>query len=1734
LPTYVNFRTPNTLTSSQAVTSKLHYAYSVTGLFPERWKCLTGRVPPGVDEANRRIDEALRAARPALDLSDLGLFEVPSRVRELTDLTELRLSENRLRELPPWVGTLAGLTHLDLEDNRLSHVPDGFPALTHLAVRRNRLTEVPEWLVDRPDLTVLDLRDNRLTALPEWLAGRTTLRELLLDDNRLDGLPAWLGGLTDLTTLRVAGCRLAEVPDWVRGLGRLTQLYLGDNRLTTVPDWLGELTGLTKLSLVNNCLTALPEQLARLVNLTSLALTGNRLTELPEWLGELTGLTELFVRSNRLRSLPTSLASLTGLTELYVSGNQLAGLPGWLGELTALTELDLGDCALTAVPDWVAALPKLTHLYLDGNELTAVPAWLAGRTELTELWLDNNPLTELPAWFGTLTGLDKLSLDGCPLDSLPSSFGALTNLTTLWMSDTRLTRVPDTITGLASLTTLFLNGNRITELPERLGALPVLRRLSVARNMLSALPELPDLDVLDVSDNDLTELPGWLADRTALTELSLSYNKLTVLPAWLGNLTDLTHLKLSGCDLAELPDSLATLTALTVLHAHNNKLTALPDWLGDVTGLETLWLNYNQLTVAPEPLRRLTGLTSLWLGDNPLTGLPDWLGELSLLNTLEMNSCQLSTLPDELSALRNLRHLHTDRNQLTQLPGWLADLRGLVTLSVNSNQLTELPERLTELGCLASLSVSGNQLNGLPEWLAGLTGLTSLSAGGCGLDRLPDGLSGLTTLELADNRLTTLPDSMAALTNLRHLTLRDNPLTTLGPIATLQRLETLDLGGCHLGEVPDHLAALRRLTTLDLTGNDLTELPRWITSLSRLSSLNLSDNELRALPDDLGRLAGLVTLNLSNNRLDRVPDGIGDLSGLKQLYLYKNELTALPDDIGRLTHLTALSVGDNAIATLPEEIGALTRLATLHLGDNSLRALPDSIGSLRRLTRLYLGNNRLTALPDSMRQLSGLTTLLVYDNELTTLPHWLVDLPELSDLSAIGNPLVSPPPEIAVGGSTSVLAFLLALRHGSEPQWLSKLLVVGEGGVGKTSVIKALDRAPHDPDEPSTHGLMIKELRLDHPSVPDREMRLATWDFGGQEIYHATHQFFLTDRSLFLLLWNARLGWEQGRLHYWLDIITARAPESPIILVATHIHGRPVDLPLAELRAKYPRIVASVQVDNETRDGIEELRTLLAGRAAELPLMGSEWPVDWLVAAEALRGAAENHVTPARMWELMKSAGVTDRDQQRYIAGALHVLGDILYDADDPELSQLVVLHPSWVNEFISKVLDSDQVAQRHGLLTREHLNELWAELDRGVRDHLLGMMDKYDLSYRIEGGATDLSLVVERLQWDPPSYEDTWHSLRRQPEIKVIYRLNTMPPGIPTWFIARSHRFSKGVHWRTGALLGHGDGQHLALVTADRHRNVLELAVRGPSPAGFFMVLDDGLNLTLERFPGLDITREVPCRCEEGCTELFNYENLRARLTRTPPRYEIECHRSGEPVSVPQLLLGLAPSERDATRASIDQFAKTVAQLGDRLTEQSDYIQRLLLRLQRLAQTQQEARCPSVFAVVNADRKRLTGTAYEIHLYCEEPGAWHRLPEPRGVYPVTQPAEWFRKLGPYLQHLLTVLKHAAPLTGPVLGVAVGTLDEQIKADCELMKELAAQVPKEVRHQGDLPGTVTPEPTPDSHATTDADFRALKAMLTKLDPDESWGGLSRTTTPEGLTLYLCEHHVAQYHQRAPG
>ncbi|RSM83859.1 GTPase [Kibdelosporangium aridum] len=929
-------------------------------------------------------------------------------------------------------------------------------------------------------------------------------------------------------------------------------------------------------------------------------------------------------------------------------------------------------------------------------------------------------------------------------------------------------------------------------------------------------------------------------------------------------------------------------------------------------------------------------------------------------------------------------------------------------------------------------------------------------------------------------------------------------------------ITVLHLHGLGLESLPPELFELTHITRLYLSDNALTDLPEELAELSNLTTLNLSGNPFGMLPTAVANLGRLSSLEIKNCGIMALPDSLQRLTKLHGLGAHGNGLVKIPEWISRLDQLSFLDLGGNRLHSLPTSFAGLTGLFHLTLSRNRFTEVPEVVFALRKLVILDLEENYLTAIPDAVSSLTSLETLGLRGNQISSLPSAIADLPRLTTLTPSRNPLVSPPPEVAAGGTDSVIAFLKARHAGVVPMWTSKLLVVGEGGVGKTSLVKALAGIEYNQDEPSTHGIRIENLPLPHPTQPAVEMQLNVWDFGGQEIYHATHQFFLTNRSLFLLVWNSRHGWEQGRLRYWLDIISAKAPESPIILVVTHTEDRPVDFPLDDLKLAYPQIVISVAVDNRTRQGVGTLRDLIAAEAAKLPLMGSEWPKTWFKAASALWESTENRVAPHDMWQMMSDAGVDDPVQQRYIAKALHELGDILYYSEDPELCDTVILQPEWVNRYISKVLDSTEVEAAQGLLTRTHLRELWRELDRGTSDHFLSMMDKYDLSYRVDGRPDDVSLVVERLSWNPPAYQDVWGGMAGKQEIRVLYRLNTMPPGIPTWFIARSHRFSISMHWRTGAVLKHGD--QLALVRADAHRKTVELTVRGPSPAAFFSILDDGLNRTLERFPGLEIRREVPCRCEDECTELFNYDNLSNRLTKVPPKYTIECHRSGEDVDIRELLLGLAPSNRDVTAMSLDQIDRRLIRIESKVDENAEYNQRMFLRLQHIAQTQQETRCPSVFALVQLKKRN-----FELHLYCEEPGAWHRLPEPEGVYAIKQPYEWVRKFGPHLQRVLKVLKYTAPLAGPVLGITVDQLSQQLKADCDLMKELVSRAPETFRtetHRGDE--------IPSARAEHDADFRALEAMLLELDEKRVWGGLSRTTTPEGLTLYLCSEHRKAY------
>jgi internalin A len=558
-------------------------------------------------------------------------------------------------------------------------------------------------------------------------------------------------------------------------------------------------------------------------------------------------------------------------------------------------------------------------------------------------------------------------------------------------------------------------------------------------------------------------------------------------------------------------------------------------------------------------------------------------------------------------------------------------------------------------------------------------------------------------------------------------------------------------------------------------------------------------------------------------------------------------LKAQPDDIEHL------DLSNEELTKLPPTIGRFRSLQTLNLDDNQLTSLPAELSSLTSLTWLYLDNNELTLLSAELSSLTSLKGLYLHNNQLTSLPAELSSLTSLTWLYLDGNPLKFPPPEIVQQGPPAILSFLkkiLEERTLPSRVWVSKLLLVGEGGVGKSSLLRQLRSEGFRKGESTTHGIEIRELSLPHPELEEVEMKLVAWDFGGQEIYHATHQFFLTNRSLFLLVWNVRIGYEASKLDYWLETIHAKAPDSPIMLVATGIDdGRPVDLPMKDLKARFPKIEGLWKVSNSAGTGIDELRDEIDKVAAGLPLMGEQWPKTWIAAAEAVRSQTERHVSPNEFVQIMAGHGLVE-EEQGILARWLHELGDILYYRDKPELNDVVILKPQWVNQEICKVLDSNAVKDCGGIFRRTDRDQLWSDIDPGLRDLFLRLMEQFDLSYRTLADP-ELSLVVEHLSLDEhKDFEQRWEQFGQEPgcrQITMKFVLSVMPPGIPTWFIARSHRFTQNIHWKRGALFGEPreSPEHLGMIRAMPSDKTVILSVRGPFPHNYFAVLRDGLELT-------------------------------------------------------------------------------------------------------------------------------------------------------------------------------------------------------------------------------------------------------------------------------------------------
>ncbi len=397
----------------------------------------------------------------------------------------------------------------------------------------------------------------------------------------------------------------------------------------------------------------------------------------------------------------------------------------------------------------------------------------------------------------------------------------------------------------------------------------------------------------------------------------------------------------------------------------------------------------------------------------------------------------------------------------------------------------------------------------------------------------------------------------------------------------IARTGTLDLGVLGLTELPDELFELDHLERLNLGSGYYDEKGNWKRAQSDLgiNQFDVDLERLQTLPSliqlhlrsvnisDLAPIAGLTqlqTLHCSGTQVSKL-DPIAGLTQLQSLNCSDTQVSDL-DPIAGLTQLTTLDCSRTQVSKL-DPIAGLTQLQTLYCWGTQVNKL-DPIAGLTQLKTLFCSHTKVSNL-EPIAGLTLLKTLNCGGTQIQTIPEWLVNLPNINDLKISGPNISNIPNELlskAYGDNCldRLRAHFKDLAKGSDPLTDVKLLIIGNGQIGKTQICRRLRDEEFDKSVRSTHGIEVHtiDLPMRQASMEGIETaRLHLWDFGGQDLYHGTHRLFLKSRSVFMIGWTPKsednkthtvdgMTFRNHRLPYWVESVRLNAGnQQPLILV---------------------------------------------------------------------------------------------------------------------------------------------------------------------------------------------------------------------------------------------------------------------------------------------------------------------------------------------------------------------------------------------------------------------------------------------------------------------------------------------------------------------------------------------------------------------------------------------------------
>ncbi len=519
---------------------------------------------------------------------------------------------------------------------------------------------------------------------------------------------------------------------------------------------------------------------------------------------------------------------------------------------------------------------------------------------------------------------------------------------------------------------------------------------------------------------------------------------------------------------------------------------------------------------------------------------------------------------------------------------------------------------------------------------------------------------------------------------------------------------------------------------------------------------------------------------------------------------------------------------------------------------------------------------------------------------------------EPADLAALKQ-RVELPPEIKKQGHLTIIHYLESLQKEGEKRLKEvKVVFLGDGGAGKTSLVKKILDPTADlaEDEKPTPGVDIHTWEL-----KKEEIQAHLWDFGGQVIMHATHQFFMSRRSVYVIVLDGR---KEQNPDYWLHHARTFGGESPVLVVMNKVDQHYHELERNTLMNKYPQIKGFFPLSCKDNRGLKTFTDQLGKALKKTEAWDSSLPVNWYKAKDRLQEKNEDYITLETYQKVCQEQTIQEETRD-VLLGHLNDLGIVVYFENLVHLNTYV-LNPRWLTNAVYQVINSDELQKKKGIIAFDDLKGIFNKKERPYAvpkdkyGFIMETMQEFELAYilnREQRFHQKMSyLIPDLLESDEPAdldFDKTGALIR----FRFVFPF--LPTSIMARFIVRMADDIDGIRrWRSGVVLRNKTFKSRALITANNDQRLIHTWVKGEQQRDYFAVIRNHFHQIFSSYANFKYHELVPLT-EDGAITV-NYEQLIGLELMGKPTYS--CGELRQEFDLKALLNGIEAEESRKEKA--------------------------------------------------------------------------------------------------------------------------------------------------------------------------------------------------------------------------